>query len=67
MFDAEAVTHVDATALAALEDLVDRLGKEGIELSLARAKTPLVTRLAEGGLSGIPLHPTVRAGVEAAA
>jgi sulfate permease, SulP family len=67
VFDAEAVTHVDATALAALEDLVDRLGKEGIELSLARAKTPLVTRLAEGGLSGIPLHPTVRAGVEAAA
>jgi high affinity sulfate transporter 1 len=66
VFDAEAVTHIDATGLAALEDLVDRLRKEGIELSVARAKTPLTARLAEFGLSGIPLHPTVRAAVEAA-
>jgi MFS superfamily sulfate permease-like transporter len=66
VFDAEAVTHVDATGLAALEDLVDRLRKEGIELSVARAKTPLTARLAEFGLSGIPLHPTVRAAVQAA-
>jgi sulfate permease, SulP family len=66
VFDAEAVTHVDATGLAALEDLVQRLRKEGIELSVARAKTPLTARLAEFGLSGIPLHPTVRAAVEAA-
>jgi SulP family sulfate permease len=67
VFDAEAVTHVDATGLAALEDLVDRLRKEGIELSFARAKTPLTATLAEGGLGGIPLHPTVRGAVEAAA
>jgi sulfate permease, SulP family len=67
VFDAESVTHVDATGLAALDDLVDRLRKEGIELSIARAKTPLTARLSEGGLSGIPLHPTVRAAVEAAA
>jgi sulfate permease, SulP family len=66
VFDAEAVTHVDATGLAALEDLVGRLRKEGIELSVARAKTPLTARLIEGGLSGIPLHPTVRTAVEAA-
>jgi sulfate permease, SulP family len=66
VFDAEAVTHVDATGLAALEDLVDALRKDGIELSVARAKTPLTARLAEFGLSGIPLHPTVRAAVEAA-
>ena len=66
VFDAEAVTHVDATGLAALADLVDRLREEGIELSVARAKTPLTARLTEGGLSGIPLHPTVRAAVEAA-
>jgi high affinity sulfate transporter 1 len=66
VFDAEAVTHVDATGLAALEDLIDRLGKEGIELSIARAKTALTARLAEGGLPGIPLQPTVRAAVEAA-
>jgi high affinity sulfate transporter 1 len=67
VFDAEAVTHVDATGLAALEDLVDALRKEGIELSVARAKTPLTARLAEFGLAGISLHPTVRAAVEAAA
>jgi sulfate permease, SulP family len=66
VFDAEAVTHVDATGLAALEDLVDALRKDGIELSVARAKTPLTARLAEFGLSGVPLHPTVRAAVEAA-
>jgi high affinity sulfate transporter 1 len=67
VFDAEAVTHVDATGLAALDDLVGRLRKEGIELSIARAKTPLTARLAESGLSEIRLHPTVRAAVEAAA
>ena len=66
VFDAEAVTHVDATGLAALEDLVDALRKETIELSIARAKTPLTARLAEFGLAGISLHPTVRAAVEAA-
>jgi SulP family sulfate permease len=66
VFDAEAVTHVDATGLAAVDDLVDQLRKEGIELSVARAKTPLTARLAEFGPSGIPLHPTVRAAVEAA-
>jgi SulP family sulfate permease len=66
VFDAEAVTHVDATGLAALEDLVDALRKEDIELSVARAKTPLTARLAEFGLSGISLHPTVRAAVKAA-
>ena len=66
VFDAEAVTYVDATGLAALEDLADRLGKEDIELSLARAKTPLTARLTEGPLSEIPLHPTVRAAVEVA-
>ena len=51
------MTHVDATGLAALEDLVDRLRKEGIELSIARAKTPLIARLSEGGLSGSPAPP----------
>ena len=66
VFDAEAVTHVDATGLAALESLAGMLRERGIELSLARAKTPLTARLAEAGLSGIPLHPTVRAAVAAA-
>jgi SulP family sulfate permease len=59
VFDAEAVAHVDATGL-------DALRKNGKELSVAPAKTPLTARLAEFGLSGIPLNPTVRAAVEAA-
>ena len=66
VFDAEAVTHVDATGLAALKDLIDGLRSEGITLSIARANTPLTARLTEGGLAGIPFHPTVRAAVEAA-
>jgi SulP family sulfate permease len=65
VFDAEGVTHIDATGLAAIEDLVGRLRKEGIELSVARAKAPLTDRFAEIGLAKIPLHPTVRAAVEA--
>jgi SulP family sulfate permease len=66
VFDAEAVTHVDATGLAALEDLVEALRKENIELSVARAKTPLTARFAEFSLAGVSFHPTVRAAVEAA-
>jgi SulP family sulfate permease len=65
VFDAEAVTHVDATGLATLEDLVGRLRSEGIELSIARAKSPLAARLDEYGLAGVSLHPTVRAAVDA--
>jgi high affinity sulfate transporter 1 len=64
VFDAEAVTHVDATGLTALGDLDETLRKEGIELSLARAKSPLTSQLTDGDLSRIPLYPTVRAAVE---
>jgi high affinity sulfate transporter 1 len=66
VFDAEGVTHADATGLGALEELVDALQNEGIKLSIARAKAPLTARLEQGGLSGIRFHPTVRAAVEAA-
>jgi hypothetical protein len=40
--------------------------ERAVPVSVARAKTPLTARLAEFGLSGISLHPTVRAAVEAA-
>ncbi len=66
VFDAESVTHVDATGLAALRDLARTLAEDGITLSIARAKTPLTARLFESGFSGLALHPTVRAAVEAA-
>ena len=55
-----------AVGLAAFENLLDALREDGIELSVARAKTPLTAHLNEAGLSGIPLHPTARAAVEAA-
>ena len=66
VFDAESVTHVDATGLAALGDLARTLAEDGITLSVARAKTPLTARLIEFGFPELVLHPTVRAAVEAA-
>jgi sulfate permease, SulP family len=66
VFDAEAVTHVDTTGLAALTDLRDALARENVELVVARAKTPLRQRLAEAGFD-VPLYPTVREAVEACA
>ena len=67
VFDAEAVTHVDATGLAALTDLRETLRRSGVTLVLARAKTPLVDRLREGRFADgrTASYPTVRAAVEA--
>lgn len=67
VFDAEAVTHVDATGLAALVDLRDSLHRSDIGFALARAKTPLLERLSESGFMDgrTPSYPTVRAAVEA--
>jgi MFS superfamily sulfate permease-like transporter len=68
VFDAEAVTHVDATGLAALDELRGALLRAGVTLALARAKTPLHDRLREGGFAaGTRFYPTVRAAVEAVA
>jgi SulP family sulfate permease len=66
VFDAEAVTHVDTTGLAALSDLRDALRREQVELVVARAKTPLLRRLGEAGFD-VPFHPTVREAVDACA
>lgn len=41
-----AVNHVDATALAMLEELERALAEQGIELSLAEVKGPVMDRLA---------------------
>ena len=67
VFDAEAVTHVDATGLAALTDLRETLRQSGVRLVLARAKNPLAHRLRESGFTDgqTPSYPTVRAAVEA--
>jgi sulfate permease, SulP family len=68
VFDAEAVTHVDATGVEALEDLERLLARDGITLLLARMKGPLEARL-EGTSFGATMSqerrfPTVRAAVE---
>lgn len=69
VFDAEAVTHVDATGLAALQDIARDLRKEGIVLAVARAKSQLKERLDEASLTREigeeRFHPTIRAAVEA--
>ncbi len=67
VFDAGAVTHVDATGIAALGDLRATLQRSGVSLVLARAKTPLLMRLRESGFIGgrTASYPTVRAAVEA--
>jgi sulfate permease, SulP family len=66
VFDAEAVTHVDATGLAALSDLRDALRREKVELLVARAKAPLLRRLEDADFD-VPFHPTVREAVDACA
>jgi sulfate permease, SulP family len=68
IFHAEAMTHVDATGLAALDELTDALRKEGVTFAVARAKSPLRRRLDEAGLTARigeeSFYPTVRAAVE---
>jgi sulfate permease, SulP family len=71
VFDAEALTHVDATGVAALTSLVGSLQEEGITFVLARLKDPMRQALQGAGvldLVGEPhVYPTVRAAVAAAA
>jgi sulfate permease, SulP family len=69
VLDAEGVTHVDATGLAALTELETSLAKEGIRLVVARMKAPIRQRLLDGGLGELAgpdrQYGTVRAAVEA--
>ena len=71
VFDAEALTHVDATGVEALTSLVRSLQEEGITFVFARLKDPMRQALQEAGvldLVGEPhVYPTVRAAVAAAA
>jgi sulfate permease, SulP family len=68
VFDAEAMSHVDATGLEALQDIERTLSREGTTLLLARLKGVLEARLEGSGLGASigPEHrfPTVRAAVE---
>jgi MFS superfamily sulfate permease-like transporter len=71
VFDAEAVTHVDASGLEALADIVNELHETGVVLAVARLKTRPKQRLDEVGLTDAigpdRFYPTVHAAVEACA
>jgi MFS superfamily sulfate permease-like transporter len=68
LVDASAIGHLDTTAVAMLEDLVDRLGEAGISFELARATAALNDALLRTGLRDRigpdRLHLSVHAGVE---
>ena len=65
VLDAEAITHVDAAGLQALEDIARTLDKDGIALHIARAKHPM-SDLVATHVTGARFHGTVRAAVHAA-
>jgi SulP family sulfate permease len=70
VFDAEALSHVDATGADALERIYHSLREEGITLTLARLKGPMRHELRDAGVLDLVgedhLYPTVRAAVQAA-
>jgi sulfate permease, SulP family len=70
VFDAEALTHVDATGVDALAELIRSLQREGSRscspASRARCAKPSATPGSSGAV-GDHLYPTVRSAVQAAA
>jgi SulP family sulfate permease len=62
VLDAEAMTHIDAAGLQALEDLAGTLKDDSIALHFARAKHMIADRVAER-VTGACFHGTVRAAV----
>jgi sulfate permease, SulP family len=71
VFDAEALSHVDATGVDALTSPVASLREDQITFVFARLKDPMRQALGEAGvldLVGVGhVYPTVRAAVAAAA
>jgi high affinity sulfate transporter 1 len=69
VFDAEAVSHLDATSAATIEAVIDTLEAQGITFVVARARAVVREQLERFGLDRrIPpdrRFPTVRAAVEA--
>jgi sulfate permease, SulP family len=69
VFDAEAMTHVDSAGLAAIDELVRDLRRDGITIVVARMRSAIRQQLDEVGLSeqlGLDhFCPTVRAAVAA--
>jgi SulP family sulfate permease len=70
VFDAEALSHVDATGVHALKELIGSLQREGITFVVARLKDPMQRTFRDVGLLDAigegHVHPTVHAAVQAA-
>jgi SulP family sulfate permease len=68
LIDASAISHLDTTAVAMLEDLIDKLDAANITFELARATAAFDEALSRTGLidriGPDRLHPSVHAGVE---
>jgi MFS superfamily sulfate permease-like transporter len=70
VFDAEALTHLDATGARALGDMIRSFQADGIVFVFARVKGPMRQTLDNAGIVELVgpdhLYPTVRAAVQAA-
>jgi len=70
VFDAEGLSHVDATGTDALIELIESLRKQSITMVFARLKDPVADRLRKAGIFDLigeeHSYPTVRAAVDAA-
>ena len=71
VFDAEGMTGVDASGLAALADTIGALAHDDIRFAFARGKSPLLDRLDAAGISALVgdqnVYPTVRSAVQGCA
>ena len=69
LVDASAISHLDTTAAAMLEDLLARLEAEGVRMELARVRTSFDDALRRTGLrqrfEPDRIHASVRIGVAA--
>ena len=69
VFDAEALSHIDATGIHALKELIRSLEEKKVAFLIARLKAPMEAAFEEAGLLGLigrqHLYPTVRSAVEA--
>jgi SulP family sulfate permease len=70
VFDAEALTHVDATGIEVLGELITELRRDGVAFAVARLKAPTYEVFERAGLERSigrdRFYPTVRAAVAAA-
>lgn len=69
VFDAEGVSHIDATGQEALADIARDLHRDGIEFLVARMHPHIQLRLRDGGVEDVVgagnFYPTVRSAVAA--